>query len=288
VYSGGALITVYIRDMWGQTVRTLVDGAPREAGTYPDVWDGRDDQGMVLPDGAYYFVVDAELAGGAVLTYDLTATTGGSQHYPGKSFPTTFSPFDDQLCPINYNVSYKSEITVWIGPFTGGERFRTLLEHEPQASGPHQVVWDGTDDQGSYMAGVYSSGYLVGIIGWRLPDNAVVCRGARPVVSNVTVTPNYYDPSYHSEEPVGYRNAIVEFDLSETANVSVTVYNEDNAIVRIITQAGLPAGPNSLAWDGRNGEGQLVADGRYRLGVRAVDSEGFASMVAYGFVKVFY
>ena len=79
----------------------------------------------------------------------------------------------------------------------------------------------------------------------------------------------------------GYQDRVgVGFDLSEPAEVSFSIIDDDGQEVRRIVDDRVLAGDTKhrFTWDGRNGEGELVPDGTYRMRVvrrkegRAVDS----------------
>ena len=79
----------------------------------------------------------------------------------------------------------------------------------------------------------------------------------------------------------GYQDRVgVGFDLSESAEVSFSIIDDDGQEVRRIVDDRVLAGDTKhrFTWDGRNGEGELVPDGTYRMRVvrrkegRAVDS----------------
>ena len=48
--------TLVVKNQQGQVVRTLVPGLQRAGGTYVDAWNGRNDLGMLVPDGPYFYV----------------------------------------------------------------------------------------------------------------------------------------------------------------------------------------------------------------------------------------
>ena len=50
-------ITISIYDADGYLVRTLRKNAPAFKGTSTACWDGKDDNGNIVPDEAYYFVI---------------------------------------------------------------------------------------------------------------------------------------------------------------------------------------------------------------------------------------
>ena len=60
-----AVISIYVYDLDGNHVRTLVDGANRPRGDHRgrDRWDGRDDDGEIVDAGPYLIVLDVRMEG---------------------------------------------------------------------------------------------------------------------------------------------------------------------------------------------------------------------------------
>ena len=65
VLPASSIISLYVYDLEGNPVRTVVEKLERDAGTYDgrDVWDGRDDDGEFVPAGAYLIVLDVRTRG---------------------------------------------------------------------------------------------------------------------------------------------------------------------------------------------------------------------------------
>ncbi|MFH1219255.1 MAG: PKD domain-containing protein [Candidatus Eisenbacteria bacterium] len=289
-YSGAGAISIWVKNRMGEIVRRLVTGENRTAGTYNDVWDGTDDDGGIVPDDSYYFVAEARMPGNLTQLYDITGTgiTGTRRAIGGSvaTFPRNFSPWEDQFSVIGYNVPVAGEVTADICPLDyDGERIKALIGREPQTRGAHTVIWDGTNDAGNLIIG---GNWLVTIWSYDLTGNGVVTGGNRPSISNVSANPNYYDPSYHADEPVGFRNVEVAYSLSERADVTLRVFDFNYNLIRTIRQGGVDAGTHSLAWDGRNFNGELCTDKKYRLALSGADSESNQSVTMYTFVALFY
>jgi hypothetical protein len=60
-----AIISIYVYDLEGQRVRTLVERVERPQGSHngQEVWDGRDDDGELVPAGPYVVVLDVRMRG---------------------------------------------------------------------------------------------------------------------------------------------------------------------------------------------------------------------------------
>ena len=56
----GTLVTIKIYDFALDLVRTLVQGKPRSPGDFSELWDGRNEEGDVVANGVYYYVVEKE------------------------------------------------------------------------------------------------------------------------------------------------------------------------------------------------------------------------------------
>ena len=289
--SAGAPVRLLILDDDRQVVRTLVDEV-RPAGSYQDLWDGRNDAGDLLAQAPFYAVLEYDVAGNTERV-DLTDTTGGVRYNPSRnSLPRTFYPFEDDLLRVGFNVPSSrgaSEILAFIGLFNVDTRFITLLDRVPLGVGSHTIYWDGRAPDGSPAEPPPGDSFLFGIWGFTLPDNAIMIQSA-PVISGVSVDPNYFDPGTGDFLTPDAPMAVVTYDLDKTADVELTVTNLDTGVVlRRIFVPGVAAGnDHTIAWDGRADGGLFVDKGDYRLTLRAIDSVGSASINRFALVRVFY
>jgi flagellar hook assembly protein FlgD len=164
---------------------------------------------------------------------------------------------------------------------------RTLFIREPQGAGSHTEVWDGVDDNG-VVVGPWSGGYPITLWVYELSDNAIIITGKRPVITTISAEPNYFSPAYnpYGSQPIQY--TVVSFNLSEAANIDVKVINSEGIVVRILSKEGLPAGANTIIWDGKDYGGNLVKEGRYSISLVAIDEIGNQSLPRYAAVIVHY
>jgi len=279
--------TLKIKDRLGNTVRTVVNGRPRAGGYHTDAWDGKNDGGEIVNPGVYFYVIEYEV-GGQQFVYDVTGDANTSTYYPTVVYPDNFNPFSAETNFFRYTLPTKSEVTVYISPFGGsyglaGPRIKTLLEREPQKAGSHVLVWDGTDDSGELVP---PHTYVIAVFGWRLPENAVIVT-ARPVVSDLLVTPAYLNPDAMPYDPVN--EATFSYTLSKEADVTATLSDSNNVVVRTFTRNNVPAqAGNTIVWDGKNRNGFFVAPGTYRLKLRSTDAHGNQSKDANALIIIFY
>jgi len=290
--SANALVTIKVIDGAGNVIRTLVDGINRTPGSHCDAWDGKSDSGDLVHDGIYYFLIE-NVVNGETFTYDPRETAQFSETTPSRSWPSTFNPYDDNFVTVTYSIAKPSEMSLYFWkrdysrPGSSIAPVRTLFIREPQGAGSHKEIWDGVDDTGA-VVGPWSGGYPITLWAYELPDSAVVITGDRPVITSISTEPHYFSPAInpYGLQPTGYTN--VSFNLSEASNVEVNIKNSDGIIVKTMTKTNLPAGANTIIWDGKDFAGNLVKEGSYSIALTAIDSDGNRSLPRYAAVIVYY
>lgn len=295
---GTAPVTIFLRNKAGQTVRTLVNNVTRNAGSYSDPWDGKDDSGNVPAEGAYYAILQY-LANGVPRFIDLTNSTGNAFFNPSWSLRTTtggscsacrFTPYEDNFLEGTFTLTRAAEVTLSIRSF-----FSTFLEkalvfdRKPFGRGSYTVFWEGTDNLGRVAhPAPPDTQFIFGMTAFTFPNNGIFLEVA-PQLTNVTVSPNYFDPFtgdfQSSQRPV----ARMQFNLSKPGAVIVQVIPVGGTSpLRTITASNLASGVNTIDWDGKADNGILVHKGDYRLALRATDAAGSQSLIRYLLMKVFY
>lgn len=278
---------INIEDKNGSLVRTLVPLVERGAGTYSDVWDGMDDSGAVVAEGEYRAVLLYEF-NGKLERYDLGLTTGGAQYNPSRSrIVSSFSPFANTPMIVDIYLSRASEVDAFIGRFYTNTRLVTLLQRVPLGKGTHRITWNGENGEGELIQPPPGDMFLFGLWGYTLPNNAIYVRSGAHI-AGLTVSPSIFDPT--SAPGCDQANlSISSFSLSQPATIELVVTDVDAGTeVARFQYPGLAAGSASIAWDGKTNDGTLVAPGRYRLGLAAIDANGYKSLSVYVLQRVYY
>jgi flagellar hook assembly protein FlgD len=282
-----------MKDRGGQTVRTLVNGVERTAGTYSDVWDCMDTSGAIVREGVYHAVLQY-VAGGEVRSVDLTNTTGGQLQgwsyvmEGGSCFTCPFKPLEDDLLDVDFTIPKASEMSLSIRLFFRIDEVVSVFDRRLYGTGTHRIQWDGANVQGRLVAPPPGEQFLFGLTRFTLPDNAIFVEG-RPTITAVAADPNYFDPGTGDFISSGPPTTTLSFEISKPATVVLQVFNTTtNRLVRTLSKVVGTAGADMLAWDGRTDAGLLADSGDYRLALRAVDSSGNQSIVHYARVRVFY
>ncbi|HYI11820.1 MAG TPA: PKD domain-containing protein [Thermoanaerobaculia bacterium] len=295
---GKAPVSLFIRNKSGDTIRTLVASQTRAAGNYSDKWDGTTDAGVLVPEGEYYAVLKY-IANGVPVLYDLTTTTGNDSYNPswnlattkdGSCFTCIFDPYEDDFLQGTFTLSRASAVTVSIRGYDTVYEAAPLFDHRLFGSGvKYTVYWDGANATGQLVHPSQSndSQFIFGMTAVTLPDNAIFVERA-PELTDVTVTPNYFDPFTGDFLSPQKTPARVAYKLSKPATVRLQVHRAGtNAVLRTI-EKNAPAGAGEIVWDGRNDQGMLADAGDYRIALKATDSAGHQSLVRYALMKVFY
>jgi hypothetical protein len=107
-----------------------------------------------------------------------------------------------------------------------------------------------------------------GIMGSDTSDGPFQITGSAVAAENVIpVTHQLYQNA-----PNPFRSTTrIAFDLPEDAPVSLRVYDVSGRVVRVLSEATLPAGNHAFSWDGRDDAGRQIAAGLYFYQLQAGD-----------------
>ena len=87
----------------------------------------------------------------------------------------------------------------------------------------------------------------------------------------------------------GRQASKLSFSLNKAADIRLLVYNADSGgIVYRDSFEDMSAGEQTITWDGKDDQGNYVKPGRYRLGLTAIDGNGFQSITRYVVQQVYY
>ena len=166
-----ANITIEILDASGAVVRTAVNNAARSAGQNSDSWDGRNDSGAIVPNGAWTYRITARLNGDVVI-YDPGAPPPFA--ITDLNCTSPFAPMMGQHSTITYTLPCAARVRIRMGGTMMGMIY-TVVDWQVRQAGPQTDTWDGHDN-GQYI--VPGGDYQCAI--WALPVavNSIVTTGA--------------------------------------------------------------------------------------------------------------
>ena len=271
----------------GTPVRTVLALSSRDAGSFTDTWDGKNDAGQYVAEGIYKIVLLYELDG-VLQRLDLSTSSGGSEYNPPRtSIPPTFEPYNNRPLAIDFTLSRASEVTAFMGSFNVDTRYVTFYTRQAFGRGTYRILWNGDNAEGQIIKPAPGDAFLFGIFGYTLPNNGVFVRNGVQL-SAMTSSPPIFDPTGLTAAATPIQCA-VQFTLSLPATAELVIQDAiTGAVVNRIQYPGLAAGVNSVLWDGKASDGRYAAPGTYRLGVTAIQANGFRSLSGYVLQRIYY
>ncbi|MDR2516139.1 MAG: gliding motility-associated C-terminal domain-containing protein [Spirochaetaceae bacterium] len=264
-----------IVDNQGGRIKTFVfeNGAPETI-----LWDGTGDDGRVVPDGVYRYVIsaadqalnrsEAALENIIVNTIQPAVTLTIADAF--------FSPNGDGVKDtmiFTTGIPVREGITGWAFEVRDGKNTarRTVSPSAPLP--PARLEFDGTDDagtalpEGAYM-GVLSVQYRNGYAA--SASSPVFTLDITPPVASVSIPYDAFSPNNDGNQDVMIFLQEGSPELVWAGTVRAAESGE--TAVRTVRTGGVP--PARFEWDGRNDGGALAPDGGYTYRLSATDAAG--------------
>jgi hypothetical protein len=137
--SRDARVTVKVFDADQQLVRILVSDNPRTSGQNKEIWDGKDFDGTVVPNEAYFFNIEAEDSEHHRVVYDPIAFSGG------ESADLSQGEFDHDNGTLSYKLSQPSRVLLRAG-IPASALLKTVVDWQPRVAGEITEYWNGKDE----------------------------------------------------------------------------------------------------------------------------------------------
>ena len=142
---------------------------PKSQNRFTVSWDGKDDQGRVVPNEAYYFRVTADTKGGAQKVIDPVEFSGG------EFGDVSTGSISRRSGTISYRLSQPSRVLIRAG-IPGSALLKTIVDWEPRDAGSVTDYWNGKDEDN--LIDVFGQKeHRVIVSYYTLPANSVIARG---------------------------------------------------------------------------------------------------------------
>ncbi len=145
-------------------------------------WDGRNQNGRVVPDEAYSLEIDFVGAHGR-LTYFPAAGTP----VPARSIPVRY--FDPRTGVVAYTLPFPARVHMQAGSAVIGKDrqphgpvLKTIVNREPRVAGAVLDHWDGFDESGAIYVPDLPH-FVMSIAASPLPEDSIITVGNRSVAS---------------------------------------------------------------------------------------------------------
>jgi len=179
-----AVVSISIYGPNGELIRELYDEASLAAGNHRLVWDGKDSEGDIVRDEAYFFVIEArapatndddvetaEKTAPVVARYDPLEFSGGELINPQEFH---FKPKDNS---ISYVLPKPARVRIRAG-VDNGPMLNTMVNWQPRVRGLCTEVWRGKDRQGVRHFSTRPDCFLTSMA-YALPENSIIAFGNR-------------------------------------------------------------------------------------------------------------
>ena len=242
-------------------------------------WDGTSDGGTVVADGDYSFTLEAwDDNGNFAQTerFDVTVDTTPPAVSVAAMTPEDriFSPDGDgnkDELPIEQSGSQEDLWQGWIED-SSGNRVRSWSW---ESSAPQPFIWDGTDDSGDLLPdGVYryriAATDRAGNRGSDSLANIIINTVQEPI--RVSINHAHFSPNNN-----GVRDTLtfgIDVPASGLLEWELAVLDQTGTPRR--RYSGQTAPPSQIIFDGRDTDGQVLAEGDYRGRLRARYQNGYS------------
>lgn len=217
----------------------------------------------------------------------LLATSAGAQSAvtTATASPASFVPDWDghsDSTVLAFDLQVRSSVVIRVVDARG--HVVVVMPIGVRDAGTQYATWDGRDAHGQVQApGTYalrvdarpvasttSSPTTPGVAAM---GGTTAVAGARAATVTLQRTDVVLTGVQVSRSSIGAKGRSArtgaQFQLSAAATVSAAIVDASGTVVRTLAASRMRAGRNTLAWDGRHGDGQLAADGDYALVVAA-------------------
>jgi hypothetical protein len=242
----------------------------------------------IIKEDKYFIVLLYEDIYGNVKRIDLRNTTGGLKYNPIRNWAEyNFYPFDNKPLEIEFTLPNASDVISFVGHTYSTTRVVTLRNMQSLGKGTYTDKWYSQDMDGMLLELPNNKQYMYGVWAYTIADNGVfVKNGAH--ISNLSSTPPIYTPDSHNENGEQLKLKL-EFELTKEANIELELYNADTGgLVTTRLYHNVQAGDQIITFDGKNNQGVYLHPGKYTLGIRAVEQNGYRSMMKYTLIRIKY
>ncbi len=262
----------------------VIDASGREVRTYAWAdsavkkltWDGLDDNGQIVADGVYRYVLSStDQAGNSVegSVYNIIVDTRQPQVNLSIN-RSKFSPGSAgtvNTITLKPEVSVKSGISEWVLEVLdmNGKTMRSWTYRESPVL-PASVEYMGRRDQGGYLPeGLY-----------RARLSLVYGNGFQPQVESPVFEVDTTAPKasasvnwkvFAPQSGSARSNVTIRQDVSREGSWQGILYSGKTPVKEWTWMENVP---ETLVWDGRGSDGQLVPDGEYTYVLRSTDEAG--------------
>jgi len=165
-------VTLNVHGPDGELVRTLLDNKIHQPGRHTIGWDGKDNDGVIVPDEVWVPVLRV------VQTDNMTIVDDPRRYSGGEIIPDIRWTVRGNT-ELSFDVPFPARILIRTG-INEGPMMRVLKRWEPVGAGKVVVRWDGYDAEGVEEFAVRDDKWFV-VMAYQIPEFAFISTGNRKV-----------------------------------------------------------------------------------------------------------
>lgn len=276
-------------------VRSLVGAGPAYSVSNPLTWNGQNDAYTDVPAGTYYYYIKLwntagtdTWSGPIYVQYDtppVPPTLAKPEITGVTANKTTIDPTNNESVTVNFNLSEDATVYFQVYNTLPGNNAAIYSTTGQFSKGIKAFSWNGRNSarnivaEGGYKIYMYASNSAGTGTGVWLANTITVDYAdvpptpAKPEITGVTANKTTIDPT--NNESVN-----VNFNLSEDATVYFNVVKEASTNLVVYSTSGqFSKGNKAVSWNGKDLGGSIVAEGGYKIYLRASNSAGTGTVV---------
>ena len=168
-----AYVTIKVFDPDCGLINTIVDNKLENKGINKHYWDGKDMDGNVVPNQAYFFTIEAKDKAGNIVVYDPTIFSGGDEE------DIVDINIDEEAGTVSFRLPKPAWVLGRVG-IKGGPLLKTLIDWEPRPAGENIIFWDGYDES-KVVKVTDLPGYSMMITTMAFSENSVIIFGNKDI-----------------------------------------------------------------------------------------------------------
>ncbi|MBI4846882.1 MAG: gliding motility-associated C-terminal domain-containing protein [Candidatus Omnitrophica bacterium] len=268
-------VSIKIFDSSDTMVRILKYNETQSRGEHTVLWDGKDEQGNLLYDGDYKYIIEAAdsnnntAVGQGQVTIDnhalvVTNPQGQSTISGTVEIRAVPSQYCRYVSAVNFYITHK-----YINGFSVN-----LGKAEQQPDGS----WTASLDTTGLIDGMYK---LTAYIGYsdlnRQPRSESVCSEYETANNNIVFNVSDSVDAFSPDNDGRYDKTVIRYSIGIESDVTIRIFDQNNSAVRTLQEKKhLTPGYyyNDCAWDGKDDSGNPAGDGEYTYAITAEHEPG--------------
>lgn len=275
-----AYMTLEILNEDNETVNRLVIDEMYNDGTHTVIWNGEDEFGDKVAQGDYEYELTAYRSGendtetGTLIVERGQPGSGDELNAPVlKNVYVTkenFDPNKNEKTEVVFTLTEKADVEVAVFDVSKKLKIKQLMDEENRMPGTYKIEWDGdntSDNNDTYT-------YKIVAINNEGDDTAEGNIVIEEENGSSDVPDVYKDKINQIPYNPRSNNLSITFNLDKKAEITIEIRKNGDTVAEVADNENMPAGPQTVSWNGKNQYGEYADDGVYQYKIKAGNTQG--------------